>query len=136
MPDGGPLKPLHLSFKSEEPYYPLRFSSRQGIFGINVWMLTKDQVDFKKAAAVYQKVGAPSPLGSNGQLDPFRPFNVKVTQKKSPEALRKLMANSPSSSIRNQSSWHLNLIKSSQVNHHVKIASWNNDVFLPMKTQP
>lgn len=136
VPGGGPLKPLHLSFKSKEPYYPLRFSSRQGIFGINVWMLTKDQIDFKKAVAVYQKVGAPSPMTRNGQLDPFRRFNVKVTKNKSPEALRKLMANSPSSSIQNQIAWHLNLIKSSQVNRKVKIASWDKDVFLPMKAQP
>jgi hypothetical protein len=30
------VKPLHLSFKSPNPYYPLRFSSRQGAFDVNL----------------------------------------------------------------------------------------------------
>lgn len=132
VPGGGSLKPLHLSFKSKQPYYPLRFSSRQGVFGINVWLMIKDKIDYKKAATVYQKVGARSPVNSKGELDPFQRFNVAVTQQKCPKALSALMKNSPSSVIRNQTTWNLNLIKSAQVNKRVKISSWNQDVFLPL----
>ncbi len=47
VPSSGVLPPLHLSFASKRPYYPLKFSSQQGEFDLNLHILTKQPVDFK-----------------------------------------------------------------------------------------
>jgi hypothetical protein len=53
----GDLEPLHLSFKSEDVYYPLRFSSRQGVFDVNLTVLTREKLDYRKSAANLNKIG-------------------------------------------------------------------------------
>jgi hypothetical protein len=133
VPGAGPLKPLHLSFKTKEPYYPLRFSSRQGVFGINVWMLTKEKIDPKKAWAVYNKLNAQSPMNNKGVVNPFSKFNVPVKKSNFPKSLVKVVENGQSTAIKEQKQWHLNLIRSSSVNNsRSRIAQWNEDVFVPL----
>lgn len=135
VPGAGPLKPLHLSFKSKEPYYPLRFSSRQGVFGVNIWMLTEDGIDPQKVAAVYRKLGAPSPVNDKGELGPFEKFNVQVARSEFPAPLLDILKKSPDKSLSAIREWKLNLIRAPKVNGMVKIADWPDDVFLPLASE-
>ena len=50
------LKPLQLTFKSEKPYYPMKFSSQQGNFSVNIYTVTSMPVDYKKSDQVLKKI--------------------------------------------------------------------------------
>ena len=53
----GKLPPLHLSFRSEKMYYPLRFSSRQGAFDLQLVTLTEKPIDYRASAESLRQLG-------------------------------------------------------------------------------
>jgi len=130
----GELKPLHLSFASESPYYPLRFSSRQGVFGINVWMFTENAIDLKQAAPVLGRLGGDVPKRRwNGKWssDVYH-NNVEVQTTDLPKQLTTALKGLETKEIKTVERWNLNLVRSKSVNLAVPIIDWENDIFLPL----
>ncbi len=114
----GMLKPLHLSIKSDKPYYPLRFSSRQGTFGLNLQVLTKQELNYQSSRLILRRI-----QWSNH--DEQR--NVKVTTSKLPKSLKELI---DKSKLKNsKKSWHYNYLEGEEINKRGEIAQWKSDVF-------
>lgn len=114
----GTLPPLHLSFETEAPYYPLRFSSRQGVFGVNLYVLSTEPVDYKKSLPSLDK------MAWSGR-DLLRNVSVKTSEfpKRLAESF-KHVEDAPA-----DAKWHLNVINARQVNRDNAIAGWDSDVF-------
>ena len=134
VPGAGAIKPLHLSFASEQPYFPLKFSSRQGVFGVNVWMFTKDKIDSKKCDPIFAQLA----VGKSQSLDKitlrgdYQSENVSVKSQDFPAPLAKLLKNTQYEKVKNTKQWNLSLIRSKAVNQKIKIADWKTDLFFPL----
>jgi hypothetical protein len=115
----GELEPLHLSFKSKSVYYPLRFSSRQGVFDVDLTVLTRKKIDYKRSAANLAKINW---IGSNLKK------NVKVSRDHFPDPLAAAYTQSSFKGL-TEKTWYLNVIETRRTNHQNSIANWDSDVF-------
>ena len=116
---GGSVPPLHLSFKSEKPYYPLMFSSRQGVFDLNLFVLTDTPLDYTASSDALTRIN----WGDTGLLK-----NIKVNSDSFPTALAAVYKNKAGEA--KSDAWYLNVIGSHRVNDENAIAGWTSDVFL------
>ncbi len=116
----GLLPPLHLSFKSDGLYYPLRFSSRQGVFDVNLHVLTQKKLDYEKGASTLERIA----WGSTNYKR-----NVKLNKRDFPDALKAVFAKGK----RSQRSWRYNNIRCYRVNRDNSIKTWPEDVFLALR---
>jgi hypothetical protein len=118
----GGVPPLHLSFKSATPYYPLRFSSRQGVFDVNLYVLTKKKFDYKGSGDSLKRI--------NWSRDGLLP-NVKVKPESFPKSLKAVYDKSRFKGY--SGVWYLNVLRANGVNRGNTIAKWKKDIFF--KTQ-
>ena len=116
---GGKLPPLHLSFASAKPYYPLRFSSRQGVFGVNLHVLTRRTLNYRKSARVLRQINW------TNQRDKR---NARLYKQNMPDTLQKVFAKTRFK--KDKKVWYYNCIRADQVNRDNAIAKWTTDVFL------
>ena len=49
MKPHGDLEPLHVAYASKAPSYPLKINDKGGPFGIELWVVTKDEIDLTKS---------------------------------------------------------------------------------------
>ena len=119
---GGLLPPLHLSFQTPTPYYPLRFSSRQGVFDVNLHVLTRKELDYKASDATLKKL--------NWWSKNYKK-NVAITTKTMPETLKKVFMKSVWKD--KVGTWNYNNIRCSNVNKGDTIGKWKKDVFFNTK---
>lgn len=126
----GMLKPLQISFATPAPYYPLKFSSRQGMFELNVWLLTKNKIDLEKSSGVYHNVGAVRPEKLDGVFHRSG-FNDNVAVKKSamPDSLKTVLNESQETAVSEVNDWNLSVLRSPALNQRTKIKDWKSDVF-------
>ncbi len=125
---GGAIPPLHLSFASERPYYPLKFSSRQGVFDVNIWVMTHGGEALLKQSSnteLFDRL--------NGRLIVSTPLGPD----RLPKGVRALLEEAP---IRDAASasgtgqrWNFALLRCEQVNKRIPISTWTGDVFLNVK---
>jgi len=118
----GMLPPLHLSFETPVPYYPLRFSSRQGVFDVNLHVLTRSKLNYKKSDPTLTRL--------NWSSKNYKQ-NVKLREKRMPEALKKVFSKSVWKDDVN--TWRYNNIRCSRVNSKYPISDWKEDVFLSVQ---
>lgn len=123
VPTDGDLAPLHLSFKTPTPYYPLRFSSLQGVFDVNLHLLTKSKLDYKKSSRMLSQI--------NWSSKNYKK-NYKLQRLSQPSSLRTLLKKS----LVNQTGtvWFYNNLKCSDVNQGGAISKWTDDVHFTTKT--
>ncbi len=111
------LPPLHLSFASERPYYPLKFSSRQGVFPLDLVTLTAEAIDYEKSADALRRIG----WADTGLLR-----NVSVGAPDLPGAIPEPLR-APAGP---GTTWYLNFLTPRRVNAGDTIRTWTDDVFL------
>lgn len=114
-----PVPPLHLSFASKTPYYPLRFSSRQGVFDVNLTILTRDRLDYEKSSASLKKI--------NWREDDRFLTNKKVSPSEFPKTLSKAYGKTRFKG--EEAPWFLNRLSTRKVNEGGSIAKWKTDLF-------
>ena len=119
------LVPLHLSFRTEQPYYPLRFSSRQGVFDVTLYVLTRDHFDFRNSGDSLRRI--------NWLSEGFE-TNVAVSAGDFPPALLKAYDRSLFAARRG--TWHLNVLHGYGVNEGNSIATWSKDIFFATVPPP
>jgi hypothetical protein len=115
---GGPLPALQLSFASEHPYYPLRFSSRQGVFDVRMHLLTTVSLDYRDDADTLKRM-----RWSN--RDDKR--NVALTPADVPDRLAAAYAQGRAEAP-TTATWIYNYIEGHDVNADNAIATWEDDV--------
>lgn len=49
LKSSGDLEPLHVAYKSASPSYPLKINDKGGPFDIELWVVTKDEIDLTKS---------------------------------------------------------------------------------------
>ncbi len=118
---GGEVNPLHLSFKSEKVYYPLRFSSRQGVFDVNLYLFTDRDFDHRQSKGVLEKINANFPSNLK--------YNVSVRAGQLPKSLVQQLAKIADPTIKKVKRWKANLVRTKGTNRGNTIASWKEDVF-------
>ena len=116
---GGKIPPLQLSFQSDEIYYPLLFSSRQGIFDLQLVVLSGTPLDYRQSGSTLARINWRS-----GGL--YR--NVTVDATTFPSALQRSYDKRAIKDVPEQ--WYLNVLRCRDVNRGESIASWTEDVFL------
>lgn len=122
----GKLPPLHLSFKSKTPYYPLRFSSRQGVFNVNLHVLTRTKLDYAQSKNMLDKI--------NWSNRDFR-RNEALTRAKFPLNLWKVFQKGKVKSTI-ETRWYYNNLRSTRTNLGNAISRWEQDVFLNTPSKP
>ena len=110
------LPPLQLSFRSERPYYPLLFSARQGVFDLDLMMLTEGRIDFDASADTLRKLAWSDALKRN----------VRIKSKEIPGALWQALSKSGEPPTR----MYANRLICVGVNRGDSIFGWTEDVFL------
>lgn len=120
-PEGG-VPPLHLSFASRNPYYPLRFSSRQGVFDVHLYVFTKNEFDYESSRGSLDRM-------SWSETHLLR--NVPVVPASFPVTLREVYAKTRFKDDAGE--WRLNILRTRETNKHNSISKWNEDVFFRTK---
>jgi hypothetical protein len=115
----GGVPPLNLSFRSRDPYYPLRFSSRQGVFDVNLYVLTKTEFNYDASGDSLRRI--------NWQKGARLRRNVPVKTESFPEPLKKVYAKSKFKGY--AGTWYLNVLRTHRVNRDNAIAQWTTDIF-------
>ena len=110
------LKPLHMTFKSPAPYYPMKYSSQQGDFSVNIYSITDKPVDYKASKSVLDKID-----WRNRNL--YK--NVNLAAKILPEDIKKILK-------ADQEYLYFNNFNCLHPNEGQKISSWTEDVFLSL----
>jgi hypothetical protein len=113
------VPPLQLSFKTKHPYYPLRFSSRQGVFDVNLYVLTKRKFDYVASRGNLARI--------NNYKNKYIRTNVPITPVAFPEVLQNAYRESRFKGYTGR--WYLNLLQGPQVNRNNSIAKWKTDIF-------
>ena len=114
----GKLPPLQLSFESSSLYYPLKFSSRQGVFDVELTTLTAEPVDVKASAGALKNLNW-RPRASRS--------NVMVDAEHLPKELTKIIS---TGEVGATDTWYVNRFECHDVNRGDSIATWKSDVFL------
>jgi len=115
----GEVPPLHLSFATEKIYYPLMFSSRQGEFDLQLFVMSGTPLDYKASMPTLDRMDWASP-------ELYR--NVTVKPDQFPQSLGKAYAQKGMAGA--PDTWYLNAIGCFGVNQDNSIAQWKKDVFL------
>lgn len=110
------LKPLHMTFKSKAPYYPMKYSSQQGDFSVNIYSVTDKPIDFKVSKPVLSKIN-----WTNQNLLK----NVNLAQKSLPDDIKKVL------NVK-QKYMYFNHFTGLHPNVNKKINSWNKDIFFSL----
>ena len=112
------LVPLHLSFRADQPYYPLRFSLRQGVFDVSLTLFTKDHFDYRASGETLRRLN---------WVDRNYLENVPVFSADFPATLKKAYEKSVFKDDRGR--WHVNVLYARGVNQGNSIATWKTDIF-------
>lgn len=51
LPQNGEVKPLQISFKTDKPIFPMKINQGRGSFDLELWVITKDEIDTTKTKA-------------------------------------------------------------------------------------
>lgn len=119
----GGIPPLHLSFKSESIYYPLRFSSRQGVFDVNLYVLTRKPFDYDKSSDSLKRINF---VNAADTLD-----NVDAKIAGFPKTLKAVYDKTAFKDTKGD--WILNVLRTHEVNKGNTIAKWERDIFFSTK---
>lgn len=120
---GGMLSPLHLSFSSKEPYYPLLFSSQQGVFDVNLHILTRKEFGYAKSVDTLYKI--------NWDNKNYK-RNFGISHENMPKSLNTVFDKTKWNT--KEGNWNYNNIRCYQVNgDKPNISDWEKDVFFSLK---
>jgi len=122
VPSSGVLPPLHLSFASEKPYYPLKFSSQQGEFDLNLHILTKQPVDFRANKALLKSITWSNPEYKQ---------NYKLHHTSVPKLLNDVLRKGKIET--KQRYWNYSNIQCLKLNKEKSLENLTSDVFFELK---
>jgi hypothetical protein len=116
----GELDPLHVSFATEKPYYPVKFFAFQGNFSLNLVTLTRQDLDIDRMTPLERLNSFPR------QRNVRVPFNEVAAA-----SLNKLLPGGKAEWAKGD--WKLNYLQCSNFNPNKDILDWKEDLFLTMK---
>ena len=117
----GSLPPLHLSFATDRPYYPLRLSSGQGVFDLNLHILTKEKIDF--SSDTNKEI-----LDRLKHTNPMLPQNKTISRTAAPKTLQAVF-NKSSTMKGITGDWHYTNLSGIGLNEQNSISAWKTDIF-------
>lgn len=110
------LKPLHLTFKSDLPYYPMKYSSQQGEFSANIYTFSTLPIDYSQSQNVLNKLNV-----KNYNL--FK--NVNLANKELPDKVSELLG-------KEKDYLYFNNFYCSNPNYKKAISKWKEDIFFQL----
>ncbi|QDU92993.1 DUF2330 domain-containing protein [Lignipirellula cremea] len=151
------LPPLRITFPTDRLYYPLKFSSNQGVFNLQAYAFTDQPIDFKAAATACRQAGIDPAryhadlhwtLSSGFSAFPTSPGTFRFGQGKTAQAIQfrtkhifrrnSLLKNAAPVQAwlgpgRTDQKWYVNRLDAIGVNGPANpIAKWTDDLFFPL----
>ena len=117
LPKRPELKPLHLTFKSDQVYYPMKYSSQQGDFSANIYTITSMPIDFTKSADVLNQLD-----WSNKLLKK----NINLAKKTIPDDLSKILG------TKERPYLYFNNFNCARPNKDKAISKWTEDIYFKL----
>ncbi|MCA8919552.1 MAG: hypothetical protein KDB32_10775 [Planctomycetes bacterium] len=120
------LPPLVIGFETPEPYYPGKFSSRQGNFKLDLTVITDSPLNTQSVGELRKRMNAKN----YGYVQLVNLFSVQAL----PETLTSAL--SERVTTREKQRWYVNRIESEGFNDASEggIAAWETDVFFKVGT--
>lgn len=120
------MPPLVIGFETAMPYYPGRFSSRQGNFKLDLTLITDKPLETRSVGEQRNRLNAKN----IGYVQLVNLYSVQAL----PEALASVLSERVTE--RDEQRWYLNRIESAGFNEtpDAGIASWEDDVFFKVGT--
>ena len=112
------LEPLQITFKSEDIYYPSKYSSQQGNFGLSLATLTDRKINYKKTEEMLGKM----------KINRDRKLNVAVKQAALPDDLQEVMKKSDIK----MDNIYLNFLESDGYNQNKAVQTWERDSYFTL----
>lgn len=127
------LPPLRISFESQRPFFPLKFTSHQGVFDLDLIMFTKHPIDWLRSDSVLKQLNT-SVRASFGTFKENR--NVKTVLFKG--SLKKLWQQiHKEKRLAKVLEWNLNYLQAYRVNRKDNpISNWSEDIFFSLDRNP
>ena len=110
------LKPLHLTFKSDEVYYPMKYSSQQGDFSANIYTITSMPIDFIQSSELLERLN---------WKNKFLKKNVNLAKKQLPDDLTDIIG-------KDKPYLYFNNFRCAHPNYKNAISNWEEDVFFKL----
>lgn len=111
------LKPLRMTFKSDKIYYPMKYSSQQGNFSVNLYTITTMPIDYKLSSKVLKRIN---------WIDQRLFKNVNLVDKIKSKDLNEVLGEKKHSHI------YFNSFYCKSPNKDNAISKWKEDVFLSL----
>ncbi|NQZ59363.1 MAG: DUF2330 domain-containing protein [Lentisphaeraceae bacterium] len=112
------LKPLHIRFKSDKVYYPMKYSSQQGDFSANIYTLTTKPIDYKQSRKTMRRLTA---------YADYRLYkNVDLSDSSDLAPLEKVLGD------RDFDHLYFNNMFCASPNYDKAISKWQEDVFFEL----
>lgn len=134
---GEALPPLRVRFKTEHPYYPLRYSSQQGDFKLALYTLTAKPIDLRQSMSVLKALGWENVPGR--KLHRYAQWK-KPQRVATKELLGKRMAlgslpDATQAVVNGADEWSFGLFEGRPNPKDRPISSWTGDCFFTLKDQ-
>ncbi|MDF1663501.1 MAG: DUF2330 domain-containing protein [Planctomycetota bacterium] len=129
------LPPLRVSFKTERPFFPLKFSSHQGDFSLRLLTFTEKPIDWVKSSPVFKQLA----VRQMTHLDKFAAQNYVVKQKNFKGALKKTYGDIVKEKrLNDKQEWHFNAFSVDSINSDddALIKDWKTDFYLEIDSDP
>lgn len=131
------LKPLCISFPTAQLFYPLKFSSNQGMFDLELYTLTARAVDFQSSESACSQLRISSRMyHADNQWDRYGHRSIYRRNTLIASSLPgEWVSGRPELQ---RGSWYLNRIDSQQLNASPseKIQDWDDDIFFALAKEP
>jgi len=131
--DGAPLPPLRLSFATKLPFFPLKFSSHQGEFAVQLLSFTAQPIDWNASKSVLKQLGVTS-----RSWNPLDCGNFRVSPASFRGALKDVYGRIlKEGRLASPKGWFLNNFAFEEINSKKHpIAKWSTDCVLQLDGDP
>ncbi|MDF1667742.1 MAG: DUF2330 domain-containing protein, partial [Planctomycetota bacterium] len=129
------LPPLRISFKTDRPFVPLKFSSHQGGFDLRLLTFTKTPIDWLKSLPVLQQIG----FSKLSKLDQREAQNLALSPAKFKNTLRATYQDIiKETRLPDSKEWYFNAISADSINSSkgIPITKWKSDFYLDLNDDP
>lgn len=137
IPTSKALPPLRVRFKTEYPYYPLRYSSQQGDFRLALYTLTDKPIDLVRSMYVLEALGWENTPGSYAY--PYARWKMPQTMKTSDlmKGRNKLepLPEESKAMLGQAKSWSFGLFQGRPNPKNRPIKLWTGDCYFTLKGQ-
>ncbi|MBK8207552.1 MAG: DUF2330 domain-containing protein [Planctomycetes bacterium] len=126
LPANGEIKPLQIGFKTDKPVYPVRIHEGAGAFDLELWLITRKEVDTDKSKAFG--------LRTVEQRDPMMAqANRETTFANLPKEISKVSADAEALKQMKEGKLYCYRFFAPGINDKIDLSKWDGDLSFEFK---